>query len=171
MAMKLLRRIHRLSLALFDNTMKNRIKLNWGTGITLTYSAFTFAILCFVVYSFSQKIDLVSTDYYAKELAFQQQIDAAENSRSMAEKLVITSAGKELEIHIPKSLRNELIVGELELFCAANASNDSKFHFETNSLEKHRIHLEKVSAGRYTAKLKWNQNGKAYYSEQIVVIP
>jgi hypothetical protein len=151
--------------------MKNKISLNWGTGITLTYSVFALAILCFVVFSFRQKIDLVSTDYYAKELAYQQHIDATENSQKLAEKLVVTSAGKELEIQIPKSLRNELIVGELELFCAADARNDSKFHFETNSAEKHRVHLEKVSAGRYTAKLKWNQNGKAYYTEQIVVIP
>jgi hypothetical protein len=171
MAMKLLRHIHRHSSALFVNSMKNKISLNWGTGITLTYSVFALAILCFVVFSFRQKIDLVSTDYYAKELAYQQHIDATENSQKLAEKLVITSTGKELEIHIPNSLRNELIVGELELFCAANASNDSKFHFETKATNVYRIQLYKVKAGRYTAKLKWNQNGKAYYTEQIMVIP
>ena len=49
--------------------------MNWGYKILLVYLIFILGILFMVFKSSTQKTDLVTTDYYAKELKYQEKID------------------------------------------------------------------------------------------------
>ncbi|MBK8496783.1 MAG: FixH family protein [Chitinophagaceae bacterium] len=49
--------------------------MNWGTKILIVYVAFISGVLYMVFKSSSQKSDLVTADYYAKELRYQEKID------------------------------------------------------------------------------------------------
>ena len=49
--------------------------MNWGYKILFVYIAFVAGILAMVFGSSSQKVDLVTPDYYAKELKYQDKID------------------------------------------------------------------------------------------------
>ena len=50
--------------------------MNWGYKILFVYIAFIAGILLMVFKSSTQKRDLVTADYYAKELKYQERIDA-----------------------------------------------------------------------------------------------
>ena len=50
--------------------------MNWGYKILLVFAVFVAGILFLVYKSSNQKMDLVTTDYYEKELKYQQKIDA-----------------------------------------------------------------------------------------------
>jgi hypothetical protein len=158
-------------LAQFNNGMKAKVSFTWGTGIAIFYSVFALTMLLFVVFSFRQKIDLVSPDYYAKELAYQQQIDAMQRNAGLLEQMKFKLNGKFLELIIPMKLQNETISGEVDLFCPADNRKDMKFPFETRGEEMQRIDFSRVSTGRYTLKLTWKLHGNSYYNEEILVIP
>ncbi|MEQ1555036.1 MAG: FixH family protein, partial [Ferruginibacter sp.] len=49
--------------------------MNWGYKILSFYALFVVGILFMVFKSSSQNTDLVTTDYYAKELKYQDKID------------------------------------------------------------------------------------------------
>jgi hypothetical protein len=51
------------------------MKFNWGTGIVLSFIIFAASILMIVLFPFNQKADLVSDNYYEREIKFQEQID------------------------------------------------------------------------------------------------
>ncbi len=50
--------------------------MNWGVGIAIVYILFVLGMLTLVFKSRSQKIDLVTENYYQQELAYQEEIDA-----------------------------------------------------------------------------------------------
>ena len=55
------------------------MKINWGTAIVLVFIGFISFIMYFVIKMNTNKKyehDLVTEDYYSKELAFQEEIDA-----------------------------------------------------------------------------------------------
>ena len=58
------------------------MKFNWGTGIVLAFAAFIVFILYFVVLSTrdpASNHDLVTEDYYKKELKYQEDLDAVKH--------------------------------------------------------------------------------------------
>ena len=66
------------------------MKWNWGTGIVFVMLGFISFILYFVItMSTDEKFshDLVTEDYYAKEIAYQNEIDAETNTQNLIEKI------------------------------------------------------------------------------------
>ncbi len=58
--------------------------MNFGSKITVLYLSFVGLILTLVFMCFGQKVELVSKDYYAQELKFQDKIDAINNEKGLS---------------------------------------------------------------------------------------
>ena len=56
----------------------------WPLGIIVTFALFFAGTVGLVVMACSQKVDLVSADYYEQELKFQGRIDRVERTRHAA---------------------------------------------------------------------------------------
>ena len=68
----------------------NIMKINWGTGIVIAFIAFISFIMYFVInMNINKKYDhdLVTEDYYKKELEFQNDIDKETNAKNLVENL------------------------------------------------------------------------------------
>lgn len=62
------------------------MKINWGTGITIGIVLFIAFIMTMVVTMLTDKgydHDMVTTEYYKKELLYQQEIDAEQNASDL----------------------------------------------------------------------------------------
>lgn len=149
--------------------MKATLKWNWGTGIALTYITFAVMIIVFVVNSFKQQIDLVTPDYYAKELAFQKQIEREQRSRSLKENISWMMQEDALELTFPAELKGQEIKGEMHLFCPTNAKQDQKMTLQPDANGKQLISLQSVIPGRYKVQIQWSANGLEYYKEGVIV--
>ena len=79
--------------------------MNWGTKILIVYVAFIAGILMMVFKSSSQKTDLVTTDYYAKELKYQDKIDEMNRVAALSEPVGYTVKDNSLLIKFPKLLQ------------------------------------------------------------------
>ena len=53
------------------------MKINFGVKVVIFYLAFVTLILTLVFKCINNKSELVTKDYYAKELAFQNRLDAS----------------------------------------------------------------------------------------------
>lgn len=151
--------------------MITRIKWNWGTGITLVYTTFAVAIISFVVYSFKQRIDLVTPDYYAKELIFQEQIEKEQRTRALAEPLSWERNENTITMQFPTISGISRYSADIQFFNPANASLDHRVSVTADAGRKALISLNKLQSGRYTMKVNWTGGSTKYYSEGIVVIP
>lgn len=86
------------------------MKINWGTAIVLAFIAFIGFIVTLVVQMTTNEkydYDMVTEEYYKKELTFQDQLDkqVLTNDRKMAPNILISENG--IDIQFPGNLNEK----------------------------------------------------------------
>lgn len=147
------------------------IKIGWGTKITILYIGFALLIGTMVAMCVNQKIDLVSADYYQKELVFQTKIDEAKNADGLAEKISHTITEKNLELFFPNVFTEKKVLGEILFFRPSDASKDYRTNIKLNESVQQSIVLNNLSKGMYKMQIAWEAEGTSYFIEETIVIP
>ncbi|MCE9539131.1 MAG: FixH family protein [Bacteroidetes bacterium] len=147
------------------------IKIGWGTKITILYISFALLIGIMVAMCVNQKIDLVSPDYYQKELVFQTKIDEAKNADALAERISHEITEKNLELFFPKEFSGKMVSGEILFFRPSDASKDYKTTIELNESGQQSIALNNLSKGMYKMQIGWAVDATDYFIEETIVIP
>lgn len=146
------------------------MKINWGTGVVIAFGLFMTFILYFVfkVQSDSQyDHEMVTEEYYKKELGFQQQLDKSQHAYDLKEKLTITAQNEGLQISFPKSFDHTKITGKVSFYRPSN----QKLDFEkTISLSGSNLLIPKTDlvGGRWDITIDWEYEGVGYLNKQSV---
>ena len=147
------------------------MKINWGTGIVIAFIAFISFIMYFVVnMNVNKKYDhdLVTEDYYKKELEFQNDIDKETNAKNLVENLSWQKTTEGLVITFPETLIKENITGKVFLYRPSN----KQFDFETElSLSNHNLLIpdKRLLDGRWNIKVDWQYSGKSYLFKEAII--
>lgn len=147
------------------------LKMSWGYRIAALYIGFVLLILFMVVMAMRQKIELVTPDYYAKELKFQQEIDAMNNASLLSANLQVELHSNTVLISFPEEFKGKSIQGNALMFRPSDSSLDISFPIELNEEGKMILQSEKFKTGLYKLTVKWNADDKNYQSEHTVVLP
>lgn len=139
--------------------------MNWGYKILIVYLAFAAGIATMVIKSSSQKIDLVTPDYYAQELKHQQKIDAAKRAEALSSKVSYTINASKLQIMLPTEFESKETTVSLLLYCPADNDKDVKKAFITGNRIV-TLELPPYIKGAYELQLSWVAEGNEYYYEE-----
>ncbi len=145
-----------------------KIKWNWGTKIATFYITFVAFIIFMVYSSFSENYDLVTEDYYAQEIKYQQTIDSRNRANEMSQNLQVAIDGNQLLVLFPKE--GDKIKGTLMAFRPSDEKKDFREQLNVKH-GKHVIPLNRFSRGKYRLKIEWTFDELRFYNEQIIVIP
>ncbi|MEO2058575.1 MULTISPECIES: FixH family protein [Mesonia] len=137
-------------------------KLNWGVGIVITIACFIGFIMFFVIKMSTDKKydhDLVTEEYYKQELAYQDQIDAQQNSARLAKNIQVEVTAEGIQILFPSEKKD--IKGEVSLYRPSNKKLDLEIPI---SLENQQmlIPAEKLVEGKYKLSINWKSNETTY---------
>lgn len=119
--------------------------------------------------SSQQKFDLVTEDYYGKELLFQQQIDAAKRTASLNEKVKCTVHNDSLQVIFPQELSSKNITGQLQLYYAADKTKDALMPF-TATGNTAVFALPAANKGNHRLLITFKAGGADYYYEQNIFL-
>lgn len=144
------------------------MKISWGTKIAIFYSSFVLFIIGMVIMAFNQNYDLVTEDYYAQEIKYQERIDHQINTMDMKEKVKISLDKQELLIELPGA-EDYTYQGNINCFRPSDQTKDFDVVLTDESIQ--RIPLSNFIKGKYLIKLNWKAHGKSYYDEQVIIIP
>ncbi|MBN9283881.1 MULTISPECIES: FixH family protein [Flavobacterium] len=146
------------------------MKINWGTSIVIAFGLFMTFILYFVFKVQSDKDydhEMVTEEYYKKEMIFQQQLDKEQNAAGLADKLSVNVEQEGIVVTFPKSFNSANIKGKVSLYRPSN----QKLDFETPiSLSSSNLLIPKTNLvdGRWDITIDWEYDGKAYLNKQVV---
>ena len=145
--------------------------MNWGLRIILLYTAFVGGMLFLVYKCTQQNIDLVSVDYYAQELKFQDKIDRLNNSEQHDVKLAIvyTPEQSNIQITFPENSNSKNTKGEIVLFRPDNSKLDFKVPVDIAEGIQN-IPTENLTKGLWRVKSSWSTNDTPYYQEERIII-
>lgn len=137
-------------------------KLHWGVGIVITITCFIGFIMFFVIKMSTDKKydhDLVTEEYYKQELAYQDQIDAQQNSARLAKNIQVEVTAEGIQILFPSEKKD--IKGEVSLYRPSNKKLDLEIPI---SLENQQmlIPAEKLVEGKYKLSINWKSNETTY---------
>ncbi|MCI5059159.1 MAG: FixH family protein [Flavobacteriales bacterium] len=142
--------------------------MSWGNGITVAIVLFISFILYFVFRMINHDVDLVAEDYYAQELAYQDQIHKIQNAeqRGVTTKVIMLNDSLKIEFDNVEGFEN----GELTMYRPSNPSKDLKVPLILRD-KAFTLATKDLNTGKYVAKLNFDLQGTPCYAENIVVIP
>ena len=148
------------------------MKVNWSTGIVMAFALFITFILYFVLKvqgDVKYDHEMVTEEYYKKEIGFQTQLDKQQNAIDLAEKLIIKNTNEGLVIQFPKSFDYKKIQGNVSLYRPSNQQLDfdMQISLSTSNLL---VPKTKLAGGRWDISIDWNYNGKAFLNKETVNI-
>lgn len=143
--------------------------MNWGYKIFIVFAVFVSGIVFLVYKSSEKKVDLVTTDYYDKELMYQHTIDARNNAGNLSDTVKYAVVNDQLTINFPKDFAGKKIDGEATLYFPSDETKDvvHKFSIQDASV------MVAVNAGNkkeFNLQLSWQAGGESYYFEKRLII-
>jgi hypothetical protein len=148
--------------------MDKIININWGVRIAILYCSFVALIIFLVFRSSSEKVDLVSQDYYKQELAFQDKLDQINRANSLPQPVRWEVTDHSFIISFPATMN--VTKGEIYLMRPSDKALDVKFAIKLDVNGKQSISKEQITPGAYKVMLSWEAEGEKYYKEGVIYL-
>jgi len=142
------------------------MKLNWGHYVVIGFMGFVVLILFMVYRSYQLKNELVSEDYYAQEIAFQDVIDKKTNASKLKENIIWEKTDNGLLFRYP-DLGTE-IKGEIYIFRPSDKSLDAHFEISVNKDHQQFIEMKNMTKGKYIIKIDWTVGEIEFFTEGLL---
>ncbi len=147
------------------------MKWNWGKGLVVGMLLFMSFILYLVITMSTDKKydhDLVTEDYYAKELAYQNDIDKQTNLKTLSSIISGRKTSEGWLLTFPEELNNTNSNGKVFLYRPSNQNLDFDFPFV---LDKSNLLIpdNRLVDGRWNITIEWETNGTSYLYKNSIV--
>jgi hypothetical protein len=143
--------------------------MNWGKGLALSLIVFAAMMAAFGIASARRTEALVTEEYYAEELRYQQRIDAQGRANALSTAVSIAIADDRVRLRFPSELAGKRITGSLHLLRPNDVRADRKLEVIADSTGSYVSEPLELWAGRYDASLEWTVDGAAYHTAERLV--
>lgn len=142
----------------------------WGWGIAAVYTAFALGTLGMVFLTSRHRVELVSKDYYAKEIAFDKQLNRERETQAIDDlvKCFVTDDGRFIKLSFPA--QQGAVRGTLTLYRPSDSDLDREVPLAVNAEGIQLIATDKLAKGLWRAKVQWEAEGREYYKEFVITI-
>ena len=150
--------------------MMKEKKFNWGTGILIVMVIFMIITVSTVVYLMNQKVDLVTDNYYANELKYQQQIDKMNRTNIVGDDVKIFSDNQ--FVHLIFSGSNTLgnLKGSIHFYRPSDSNKDFIIPLSLDPSYQQVIPTMNLEKGYWKIKLDWAIDSTDYYKEASIIV-
>jgi hypothetical protein len=144
----------------------------WPVGIIAACGLFVAGTAGLIVLACSQRVELVSADYYEKELKYQGQIDRAERTRREASQASVAyDAGRQcITVSLPPGQGHGNVRGSVELYRPSAAAMDHAVKLEPDANGVQRLDAHAMAPGLWRVRVSWTAAQQNYYLEQKVIV-
>lgn len=139
--------------------------MSWGYKILSVYILFVVGIMVMVFKSSMQNTDLVTPDYYEKELKYQQTIDESARTGKLSAKVEVTTTDNEIRIQLPPEMNELDVKATVLLYCPSDKRKDIKKDMAIKGATL-ALPINAETKGAFDLKINWQANGITYYHEQ-----
>lgn len=148
-----------------------KFKFTWAHGIILTMLSFMIFILSLVFnsqYTGKNAGDLVTDNYYEKEINYQQEIDAINQANNLSIKPKVTLESYGILITFPEEFDNKNTTGTFLLYRPSSSDLDINSKLIITADHKVVITKDKLVPGVYELNLYWEKD-KVKYQTKIPI--
>lgn len=144
--------------------------MNWGHKIIIVFILFAAGILTLVTKSMRTRIDMVTPNYYAEELKYQQVIDGRKEALSLSAPVSINQSEKSVGILFPAEMQGIPLEGNVLFYRASDSRQDVSLPLQPDENGLVLVSKKRFQKGNYRVQLQWEAKGKSYYQESFVTV-
>jgi len=148
------------------------MRFTWGhaaIAIPVTIVV-VFTTVLIISMSDEHKTELVTEDYYAKELAYQDEIDQGRNAASLNTELTWASNRDYLTLGLRGDFDPEEIEGFINVFRPSDESLDFEEPLDLDENGNQNFDFEKFKVGKYQIQVFWTVGQTECYLEKNIFI-
>ena len=145
------------------------MKIHWGIFAFGLFGSFALFMIGLAVFASMQTNELVTEDYYEKELEFKEVLIKHERTEKLSEQLTTVIKDDQYIISFPVEVGNE-IEGNVVFFKPSSQKDDKDINFKSDH-NSYVVNIKNFAAGMYKVKINWTANNIEYYNEEEVIIP
>lgn len=138
--------------------------MNWGKGLVLAYAAFISVVFIMISISISKNVDLVTEDYYDKEIKYQEEIDRINNTNILKEQVIFNIDEPTVKIIFPVKSPQSVISGEILFYRPSESRKDFSITISADNSGSQSIDISGISKGLWKVKVIWNMDSTGYLS-------
>jgi nitrogen fixation protein FixH len=157
-----------------NNSSNNQPRRSWWPIVIVAYFAcFLSACIAFVIYCSFHKVDLVSKDYYAQELRYQEQMERLARGLEVQGEVRIAydAASQQMLIALPLSQARQGISGWIQLYRPSSASQDRQLALALNHEGVQTWDASVLEPGLWRVRVTWSVAHQQYYHDHKLIIP
>lgn len=141
----------------------------WPASIIGFFVVAILFMTTFVIWAMRQRADLVSADYYEREVRYQKQLDTLNRSHAQATQVVVTfdPAQQEILITLPSAPG---ATGRVHFYRPSDARLDRERPLVLNADGVQRFDAKEMATGLWKVRVKWAANGQDYFLDQPVIV-
>ena len=137
--------------------------MNWGKGLTIAIIAFMSFILYMVITLMTKgNADLVSEDYYKKEIEYEKEITALKNSENATEKVTINDKGEFIVFQFPTTKE----IDNIEIHLLRPNNDKADLTFSEKDTKNVMIEKKKLEKGIYKASIKYDSEEQPFLQKE-----
>ena len=137
--------------------------MNWGKGLTIAIIAFMSFILYMVITLMTKgNADLVSEDYYKKEIEYEKEITALKNTENATEKVTINDKGEFIVFQFPTTKE----IDNIEIHLLRPNNDKADVTFSEKDTKNVMIEKKKLEKGIYKASIRYNSEGQPFLQKE-----
>ena len=140
--------------------------MNWGKGIIIFMASFMAFILWMVFTLMSKNTDLESEDYYKKEIAYEQEIQAQRNANDAKEKVKISENKEFIILQFPS--KDKIDTVSVEFFKPNDKKGDQLFaEVGTKTMM---VDKKKLQKGVYLINIHYQIATKKFLQKEEIML-
>ncbi len=145
----------------------------WPWAIILTFVVFISGTVGLVVMACSQKVDLVSANYYEQELKFQGQLERMKRTAQLGAQAAVSydAAQKRITIALPPEQARHELRGQIQLYRPAQANLDRQLTLQPDAGGVQSLDASALKPGLWKIRVSWTVGQQDYFIDQKIVIP
>ena len=147
------------------------MKWNWGKGLVVGMLCFMGFILYLVITMSTNKKyshDLVTEEYYAKEMAYQDEIDQESNLKTLSKTITGKRTTEGWLLRFPEEINDTNSKGTVFLYRPSNQKLDIDFPMVLSGSNL-LIPDDRLIDGRWNITIQWKTQGKPYLYKKSIV--
>lgn len=145
-------------------------KMNWGGWIVVSFILFAVGTFAMVYISMSARVDLVTEDYYEKELRYQEHIDLVKGSNALTQQVAMDLSADMLRFTFPNLGERTSYAGTIHFFRPSDKSRDVMVPLSVDTAYVQVFPAAMFDRGLWRAKISWSVGQQQYYSEHPIII-
>ena len=144
----------------------------WPLGIILVFALFFAGTVGLVVMACTQKVDLVSDNYYEQELKFQGQIDRVKRTQQLAGQAAVAydAGSKRITVSLPADQARRAVTGTIQLYRPSESGLDRQIELKVDANGFQSVDAASLRPGLWKVRVSWTAGRQDYFVDQKLVV-